>query len=145
MDKTNLIGAISANSIFLLTILIFVARLAGRPEWGTIIGIPLLLIAIPLVYLLVMGPHYDRSVLFYIQISLMLLFLVCEFLLDYVLKIDFRKEQWMVISYVTLFFAATGGMIGVAGLAGRFWSISSVILFLIMTALAFYQRFKTGM
>ena len=40
----------------------------------------------------------------------MLAWLVVEALLDYILKIDFRQVRWMVISYVTLFFAAAGGI-----------------------------------
>jgi hypothetical protein len=30
-----------------------------------------------------------------------------EALLDYILKVDFRNVRWMVISYMTLFFAGT--------------------------------------
>ncbi len=75
----------------------------------------------------------------------MLAYLLVELLLDYVFKIEFRQVRWMVISYVTLFFAGTGGMIGIAGNAGGRWTILSVILFLIMTVLAFLQRAKTGL
>jgi len=66
-------------------------------------------------------------------------------LLDYVFKDDFRHTKWVVISYVTLFFAATGGMIGIASQAGKFWMLLSVLLFLIMTSLAFIQHAKTGL
>ena len=62
----------------------------------------------------------------------MFIFLLVELLLDYVLVIEFRQVGWMVISYVMLFFAATGGMLGVAAKAGRTWTISGVILFLYM-------------
>ena len=75
----------------------------------------------------------------------MLAWLVVEALLDYVLKVEFRNVRWMVISYVVLFFAGTGGMVGVAANAGRRWSILAIILFLIMTVLAFVQRTVTGM
>lgn len=80
-----------------------------------------------------------------IQIILMIVLILLEFALDYVFKIEFRQTQWMVITYVTLFFASIWGMIGVATLAGRFWSISAVVLFLAMAGLAIYQRGKTGM
>jgi hypothetical protein len=47
---------------------------------------------------------------------------------------------------VTLFFAATGGLLGVvAYMANRAWIVSAVILFLVMAALAFIQRAVTGM
>ena len=68
-----------------------------------------------------------------------------EFLLDYALKIEFRQTRWMVISYVVLYFARTGGMLGVAANAGRGWTISAVILFLVTAVLAFVQRSVTGM
>ena len=74
----------------------------------------------------------------------MLIFVILLFLVDYVFKYDFRQTQWMVISFVVLYCAAMGGMIGVASLAGRGWTISSVVLFLIAAMLAFVQRAVTG-
>jgi hypothetical protein len=84
-------------------------------------------------------------VLYYIQIACMLAWLVLEALLDYILKVDFRQVRWIVISYVVLFFAGTGGMLGVASNAGRGWSVSAILLFLIMAVLTFVQRAITGM
>jgi hypothetical protein len=98
----------------------------------------------PLVYLLVNAPGSDRPILYYIQIGLMLIWLITLFLVDYVIKYDFRQTLWMVISYVVLAFAGLGGMIGIASLAGRSWTISSVILFIIVAILGFVQRAVTG-
>jgi hypothetical protein len=50
----------------------------------------------------------------------------------------------MLISFVVLFFAGSGGMLGVAAHAGREWSILAIVLFLIMAVLAFVQRAVTG-
>ena len=144
MDRVNLVGAVSAQAIFLVSIAIFCMRLLGKVSVEYWLGILLLLMAIPLVYLLISAPQFNKPTLYYIQIFLMLAYLLVELLLDYVLKFEFRQVRWMVISYVTLFFAGTGGMIGVAGNAGGRWTVLSVILFLIMTALAFIQRAKTG-
>jgi len=139
------LGAMVAVLIMTLCILVFVSRLAGRPAAEHRLGIALLLTALPLFYLLFRAPRFQRPPLFYVQIGLMLLYLAVEFVLDYWLRIDFRTTRWAVISYVTLFFAGTGGMIGVASLAGRGWSITSVSLFLLMAVLAFVQRRITGM
>jgi len=46
---------------------------------------------------------------------------------------------------IMLFFGATGGMIGVASLAGKKWAVITTISFLIMAVLAFVQRQVTGM
>jgi len=98
----------------------------------------------PLGYLLLKAPEFQRSSLYYIQIGLMLLWLLLLFIVDYVFKVDFRQTQWMVISYVVLYFAGMGGMIGVAAQAGRGWTISAIMLFLIAGVLAFVQRAITG-
>ena len=82
--------------------------------------------------------------LYYIQNSLKLVGILVVFLLDHALKIEFRQTQWIVISFVMLYFAGTGGMLGVEANAGRGWTISAVILFCVAAILAFVQRAVTG-
>ena len=145
INKLNLTGAVTAQVIYVVIILIFAARLMNKSRLEYILGGVFMLTAVPLIYLLITAPMHDRPTIYYIQIAIMLLFIAAELLLDYFLKIPFREVQWMTVSYVTLFFAATGGIIGVASHAGKGWTISSVVLFLIMAALAFVQRAVTGM
>ena len=145
LEKTNLLGAVTAIAFFVSAILVFTFRLLGKPQYGQWIGYFEFLLAAPLIFLLVKAPQLERPALYYIQIGCMLAWLVLEALLDYILKVDFRQVRWMVISYVVLFFAGTGGMLGVASYAGRGWSTSAIILFLIMAVLTFVQRAITGM
>ena len=145
LEKTNLLGAITAIAFFISAILVFTFRLLGKPQYGQWIGYFEFLLAAPLIFLLVKAPQLERPTLYYIQIGCMLAWLVLEALLDYILKVDFRNVRWILISYVVLFFAGTGGMLGVASNAGRGWSISAIILFLIMAVLTFVQRAITGM
>lgn len=142
--RLDLIGAIVAHVIFISSIITFISRMLFKLQPGHWVGTPILLMAFPLLYLLIKAPQFDRPVLYYIQVGLMLLWLVILFLVDYVFKFDFRQTQWMVISYVVLYFAGMGGMIGVAAEAGRSWNISAIILFLIAGVLAFVQRAVTG-
>ena len=141
----NLIGAILANVINVNTISIFIARLLGEPEIGHWIGIIILISIIPLFYLLYTAKSLNRAKIYYIWIGLMITFIIIEFLLDWYPKIDFRNNLMIVIPYVMLFFGATGGMIGVASLAGKRWAVVTVASFLIMAVLAFIQRQLTGM
>ncbi len=145
LEKMNLLGAWVAIAFFVSAILVFVFRLLGKPQVGHWIGYFEFLLAIPLIYLLLKAPQLERPALYYIQIGCLLAWLVVEALLDYILKIDFRNVRWMVISYVVLFFAGSGGMLGVATNAGGLWSISAIILFFIMAVLTFVQRAVTGM
>jgi hypothetical protein len=145
LERTNLLGALVAVVFYVCVILVFILRLLGNPQHVTWIGLVWLLLILPLGYLLLVAQQFQRPVLYYVQIGLMILFLIAELLLDYVLKIDFRSVRWMVIGYVVLFFAGGGGMIGVAAEAGRGWTIAAVVLFLVMGVLAFVQRAVTGM
>lgn len=145
LETTDLLGALVAVVFYVSAILVFLCRLLGNPRVGHWIGYGEFLLAIPLVYLLVSAPDLKRPALYYLQISLMLAWLVVEAVLDYILKFDFRHINWIVICYIVLFFAGTGGMLGVAANAGRGWTITAGILFLLMAILAFVQRAVTGM
>ena len=145
LERTNLIGAVTAIAFFASAILLFVFRLLGKPQYGHWIGYFEFLLAIPLIFLLVNAPQLGRPALYYIQVGCMLAWLVVEALLDYIFKVNFRQVRWMVIGYVVLFFAGTGGLLGVATNAGRSWSIAAIVLFLVMAILTFVQRAVTGM
>ncbi len=145
INRVNLYGAITANVINISTILIFVARLLEKPEIGHWIGIIIQFTIIPLFYLLYAAKSLNRARIYYIQVSLMIVFIIVEFLVDWYPKIEFRNNLLIVIPYVMLFFGATGGMIGVASLAGKRWTVVTVLSFLIMFVLAFIQRQITGM
>ena len=143
-EKLDLLGAVVAHVIFISSILTFSSRMIFKMLPGDWIGIPILLMAFPLGYLLLKASDFNRPTLYYIQIVIMLVWIIILFLVDYVLRYDFRQTQWMVISYVVLYFAGLGGMIGVSSQAGKGWTISAVILFFIAAILAFVQRAVTG-
>jgi len=145
INQSNLCGAILANVINVSTISIFIARLLGKPEIGHWIGIIILFSLIPLFYLLCSAKSLNRARIYYVWVGLMIIFIIVEFLVDWFPKIDFRDNLLIVIPYVMLFFGATGGMIGVASLAGKKWAIITITSFLIMAVLAFVQRQVTGM
>ena len=144
LERANLAGALVAVTMCALCIVVFVSRLAGRPVVGHAAGWIQFALAVPLAALLVLAPRLGRAPVYYLQVGLLLAFLAVEFILDYALKTDFRRDRRAVIPYVTLFFGGTGGMIGVASLAGRGWAVAAGVLFLAMAALAFVQRGVTG-
>jgi hypothetical protein len=94
-EQMNLLGAIVAVAFYASAILVFIFRLLNNPQVGHWIGYLEFLLAIPLVYLLVIAPQFERPALYYLQIGLMLVWLLVEALLDYILKLDFRQVRWM--------------------------------------------------
>jgi len=145
LEKANATGAFVAIGFYLSAIAVFSLRLAGRPGTGFWLGIFELCLTAPLVWLLCTAHALSRPTLYYMQIGLMIAWLLLELVLDYILKMDFRQMRGLLIFYVTLFFAGSGGMLGVAFGAGKLYGILSVILFFAMAALAFIQRGVTGM
>ena len=141
----DLVGALTANVYMVLIIAVFTARILGWLEIGRWIGIASSLVLIPLIYLFVIGLKTDRPKIYFVWLVLMILFLFFELIVDDILQVDFRSVNWAVIPYVMFFFAATGGMIGIASQAGKAWAITTVIVFLIMAILAFVQRGITGL
>ena len=142
---SDLVGAITANVYMILIIVMFVARILGWLEIGRWVGLASSLVLIPLVYLFIVGLKTDRQAIYFVWLALMILFALFELIVDDILRVDFRSVQRAVIPYVMFFFAATGGMIGVAAQAGKPWSIVTSIVFLIMAVLAFVQRGITGL
>ncbi len=141
----DLIGAITANVYMLLIIAVFVARILGLLEISRWIGFTSSLVIFPLLYLFIVGLRTSRRKIYFAWLALMILFVLFELIIDQILRVDLRSQQSSVIPYVMFFFAATGGMIGVASHAGKTWAITTVIIFLIMATLAFVQRGITGL
>jgi len=141
----DLVGAITANVYMLLIIAVFIARILGLLEISRWIGFTSSLVIFPLLYLFIVGLRTSRRKIYFAWLALMILFVLFELIIDQILRVDLRSQQSSVIPYVMFFFAATGGMIGVASQAGKTWAITTVIIFLIMATLAFVQRGITGL
>lgn len=145
INKLNILGASISVLIMAICSLIFILRLLKQQTVEYWLGIAFIFTAIPLIYLLCTANQLQRPTIYYIQLGIMIVFIIIELLLDYIFKIDFRNIKWMAITYAIFFFTATGGMIGIASQAGKIWTITTIILFWVMTILCFVQRAKTGM
>jgi hypothetical protein len=143
-EDLDLVGAVVTLLIFVFSILVFGFRLRGSMGLAKWAGGLCLAMGFPLMYLLWTAPQMDRTVLYFVQIGLMLLWMLVTLLADYIYNFQFRENIRLVIGYVVLFFAGAGGMLGVSALAGQPWITINGILFLVMAVLAFVQRAKTG-
>lgn len=142
--RLDLLGAVVAMVVFVSSIVTFLTRMAFEVPAGHWIGIPLLLTAVPLAYLLTTARAAGRAHLYSVQIGLMLGFVVLLFVLDYVPGVAWRDNRWAVIGFVMCYFGALGGMIGVAAEAGKGWMRAAIGLFFLTAVLAFVQRAVTG-
>ncbi len=143
-ENINLIGALIANLNNILLLCIFLARIYKYQTVEYWLGVIFILSIIPLLFMFIKAFEINRHLLYFIQLSLIIGFIIIEFVLDYLLGIDFRHNRIIVIPYTTLFYASFGGMIGIASQAGKSWSLVTVFTFLIMTFFSLYMHFKTG-
>jgi hypothetical protein len=140
----NLLGAVVAIANNLILCGIFLARIYKYPRIEYWLGIFFISSIIPLIIMFANAFEAKREMLYFIQLILMISFIILELLLDYVFKIDFRHNQNILIPYVTLFYASFGGMIGIVSHSGKQWTIITVVTFLVMTTLSLFMHFKTN-
>ena len=141
-ENINLLGAIIANVNNVLMISIFISRIYNYQRIEYFLGI--VFMVIPLMWMFVKAVEMSQPFIHMLQLGLMICFIIVELILDYILKLEFRQNQSIVIPYVTLFYASFGGMIGIASPSGKHWMLITIITFLIMVALSFVMHFKTG-
>jgi len=143
-ESVNLLGSVVANINNILLTFLFLARIYKYPKIEYWLGIVFMLSIVPITYMLIKAIESKRAILYFVQLSLMIIFIVVEFLLDYLLKLDFRQNQNYVIPFLILFYASFGGMIGIASHSGKQWIVITVITFLLMTTVSLIMHFKTN-
>jgi hypothetical protein len=99
------------------------------------IGWVYLLLAIPAVYGIILVAQEQKSVRYSIFLGIFLAFLVMEWLLDHVLKIDFRqnlKKNWKAtVPYLGLYYAMNYGFVVMPWKTSLVWGIWLLVLFVI--------------
>ena len=112
-ENINLLGSIIANVNNLLLISIFIARIYHYHKIEHVLGIVFIVSILPLMWMFLKAIEMSRPFMYFLQLGLMISFIIAELILDYILKLEFRQNRSIVIPYVMLFYASFGGMIGI--------------------------------
>lgn len=115
----------------LILILIFVVRKTGNINLVKKLGYIYLLLVFPAIYLLVLSITEHLQYQYTVFLSIFIVYLILEFIYDYVLKIDFRKNWKLLTPYLALYYAMNYGFIVMV------WknSIENMLVVLILTVL----------
>lgn len=131
-DVFDLLFVITAVVFNLLIAALFIASKKMRLKAMKAIGMAWLLLAIPLASAFVHELLEGREAVVLLAFGGVFLYMIVEWLLDYVLKIDFRSKPSRHIPYIVLEYVALFGLIGIAfsidRVAGYIVSISFWIL-----------------
>lgn len=132
LDAYELTFLLTAIAFNLLITGIFLAQKKERPELIRIFSILWLSLAIPLG---VVFTHYlivGRDLWVLVYLGFIFLYIIVELLLDYVLKIEFRKKWITHAPYIVLEYIALFGLIGISFSIDRTWGFLVSISFWVL-------------
>ncbi len=134
-EVTFLITAVVFN---LLIAGIFIADKHGRPTWLRTFGMTWLFLAVPLGVVFIHYLLVGREPWVIACLAGVLFYMLVEWLLDYVWKIEFRKKLSQHIPYIILEYIALFGLIGVAFSINRGGGYVVSIAFWVLMACLIY-------
>jgi hypothetical protein len=142
-QKLDLVVVVIANLLNLILSLIFLNRVFGRAQWEQLLGYGTVVMAIPLVVIAVVNLAGGRGWAFWVLPLVMVIYLVIEFLLDYVLKLNFRLSA-LLGPYLLTYYLALFAMIGYAFVAGKSYGFITLVTYFINLAATFYSYARVG-
>ncbi len=146
MDVTRVVDigfVLIANAINLLLILLFWSRPGGRRLLEKRAGLAIITLAAPVALGIVLNAIQSREWWTTGLPSVLLLYLVAEFILDYVIHSDFRQTR-MLWPYLLLFYLALNAMIGYSFLVGGVYGAATLVTYFCCLLATWYSFSKVG-
>jgi hypothetical protein len=136
---------IIANLTNLLLAIMFLLRGGDKPKLGSGFGWVAVALGVPLLAIDALNALGGRPAWAIILPALLVVYDVVEFIVDHLLKFDFRHSRWLG-PYLGLYYLALMGMIGYTfAIAKPFGFITLVTYFINLAATAYsYARVRHG-
>ena len=138
--RLDLIVVVVVNLFNLMVVGLMLARVA-HIDYD--LGIPLIAMALLLVAAGVFNIIWKREKWFYILPLILAVYILFEWCLDYVFRIEFRST-WLLGPYLLLFYAGQMGMIGYAFLAKKGYGVITLVTYFISLAATAYSYINVG-
>ncbi len=139
MDVFDLVLVIVAVLFHLSIVGVYITQKKGLDHWVRIFGSVTVLLGIPL---LVVFGHYlasDEPSWKLISFGFIFLYLLAEFLLDFVFKIEFRNKLIPHALYIILFYIAIIGFIRMSFAVNNYWGYTVSVAFWILLGALIYN------
>ena len=141
--SVDLAVVVTANLINLLLAIMFLFRAHRQPQVGRIFGWIAVALAMALVIAVILN-LLDRREWWAIALPLpMILYAIAEFVLDDVLKSDFRQTA-LLGPYLGLYYVGLMMLIGYAFLVGRPHGFAVLLTYFVNLAATFYSYARVG-
>jgi len=128
----DFIFVLSAAAFNLLIAALFIAQKLGREKLVRTFGILWLCLIIPLALVFVSYWQQGREMRILVSFGFVFFYMLVEFLLDYVFKVDFRAKAITHVPYIILEYVALISLIVIAFDVNRFWGWVVIACFWIL-------------
>ena len=130
-----------ANFFNLIMTVIFIFRVKKKKRVEYILGLILTILAIPLLVAVIFNIINKRDFWFVLLPIIFFFFLVLEFILDYVLKLNFR-ETFLLWPYLLVYYVSLMGMIGYSFMINRTYGFITLITYFLQLFATWYSYSK---
>jgi CubicO group peptidase (beta-lactamase class C family) len=139
----DLIFVLTAVAFNLLLAALFVAQRKGWTRAVRVIGVLWLLLSVPFGIVFVRYLNNGMGLEIVVPFSFVLLYILVEFLLDYVFKVDFRRKWITHVPYIALEYIALFSLIWIAFSIDRTWGyLVSIAFWILLASLIYLYRDK---
>lgn len=144
MQRTiDLLVFVVANLVNLLMIAIFLSRAQGWKGVERALGIVVIALAAPAALAVGLNLLGGREWWTIVLPALLVVFLALELVLDYILKLDFRRTR-LLGPYLLLYYLALMGMIGYSFSIGKPYGFVTLVTYFLQLAATWYSYTKVG-
>ena len=141
VDLIDLVVVVAANLYNLLMAAIFFTRPRGWVRFERITGLIMVALALPLTGAVVLNLLADRDWWFIVLPIPLILHCLVELLLDYILKVDFRRSR-LLGPYLALFYLGQWGLIGYAFVAEPVYGFVTLATYFLCLGATRYAHVK---
>ncbi len=134
---------VAANLYNLLMTAIFLTRPRGWKRFERVAGLVMVVLALPLGAAVILNALSNRAWWFVVLPTPLILHCFVELLLDYILKIDFRRTRTRLLGpYLGLFYLGQWGLIGYAFVANPVYGFVTLATYFLCLGATRYAHAK---
>ena len=141
LETIDLVVVVAANLFNLLMTSIFVTRPKGWKRFAQVAGLIMIALALPLGAAVILNTLEHRAWWFIALPIPLILHCIVELLLDYILKLDWRKTR-LLAPHLFLFYLGQMGLIGYAFAVGPVYGFVTLATYFLCLGATRYAHAK---
>lgn len=143
LQLADWVVVVCANAFNLLCLVMFWLRAQNMSALGNRFGWAAVALALPLAGVAIYNALQQRGIWWVVLLLPVILFALVEWILDGLLKLNFRETRWLGL-YLLLFYLAQFGLIGYAFLTGKGYGLITLVTYFAALGVTAYSYRRVG-